>query len=447
MERKITQKLKDWKEYSNGKTALLVAGARRVGKSYIVEEFAKNEYDDYLLIDFSKATGEVKDIFIHYSDDLETFFTMLQGYFQKNLPRRKSVVIFDEVQLFPPARQMIKHLVADGRYDYIETGSLISLREKTKDILIPSEEREIEMYPMDFEEFLTALGAEQTYESMRYFYDENKPLGQALHRKLMTLFRQYIIVGGMPQAVKTFIETKNFKEVDKIKRDILNLYRGDIRKHGGKEAVRIERVFDMIPSQLSGTNKRFMFAAISDDARYREYENALFWLQDAKLVNICHNTTEPSVGLAARMDISAFKCFLCDTGLLISQTFSEKDLAREEIYKKLLFDKLDFNNGLTMENVVAQILVASGCDLYYYSEVEDRMEIDFLLTKGRLTSRKNILPIEVKSGKKLAASSLKKYREKFRNHVDESFILYDGDLKEKDGINYLPLYMAAFIGD
>ena len=445
MKRKITDQMKEWKATANGKSALLIVGARRVGKSYSAVNFAKENYKSHLLIDFTKASDEVKELFNHQADNFDTFFTMLQALYDVTFYERDTVLIFDEVQAFPRARELIKHLVTDGRYDYIETGSLMSIRKNVENILVPSEEHEITMHPMDFEEFLWVIGEEETYQNLHYFLDKKVPLGQALHRKMMTLFRQYLIVGGMPQAVKVFAESRNFKLVDVEKRHILNLYNDDIDKHGGKEALRIKRIYNLIPAQLSETNKRFMFSAISDNARHREYENALLWLADAKIVNLCFNTTEPTVGLVSRMDISAFKCYQCDTGLLISQTFSEKDLAREEIYKKILFDKLDFNNGMIMENAVAQMLMAAGHDLYYYSETEDRMEVDFLLTKGKLTSRKNIVAVEVRSGKRFSLTSLKKYRKKFANRVEQACVLYDGDLMEEDGVLYLPVYMAGMM--
>ena len=447
MKRKIMQELIDWKQNSAGKYAALIVGVRRVGKSYIVEKFAKEHYKSYLMIDFTKVSDEIKDLFNHQPDDFDTFFTMLQTFYGTTFYNRDTLIIFDEVQAFPRARELIKHFVADGRYDYIETGSLMSIRENVQDILIPSEEHEIEMRPMDFEEFLWALGEEHTYENIRYFYEQKKPLGQAVHRKMMTLFRQYLIVGGMPQAVQTFVDTRDFKKADIEKRHILDLYGEDIDKHGGKNATKIRQIYNLIPNQLSNANKRFMFSAISDTARHREYEEALLWLKDARLVNLCFNTTEPTVGLITRMDISAFKCYQSDVGLLLSQTFSAKDLSREEIYKKLLFDKLEFNNGLIVEDVVAQMLVAAGHGLYYYAESEDRMEIDFLLTKSHLTSRKNIIPIEVKSGKKYLTNSLTKYRTKFSQQIEKSYILYDGDLKvdTANNITYLPLYMAGLL--
>lgn len=445
MRRKATTLLKDWKASSHGRSAALIVGARRVGKSHIAEEFAKKNYKSYLLIDFSRAGDQVKEIFLHQAEDLDTFFTLLQALYDKTFYERDTVLIFDEVQSFPRARELIKHLVADGRYDYIETGSLMSIRKNVKDILIPSEEHEINMYPMDFEEFLWALGENATMDGIKSAYNSRQPLGQALHRKMMTLFRQYLIVGGMPEAVKEYANTRNFKNVDAIKRSILNLYQNDIEKHGEKDVLRIKQIYNLIPAQLSNANKRFMFSAVSDTARYREYENALLWLAEAKIVNLCFNTTEPTVGLVTRLDVSAFKCYQCDTGLLISQTFSTSDLAKEEIYKKLLFDKLEFNNGLVMENAVAQMLTAAGHELYYYSETEDRMEIDFLLTKGKLTSRKNIAPVEVKSGKKYLVNSLDKYRKKYTQQVGEAIVLHDGDIKEEDEVVYLPVYMAGLL--
>ena len=444
MDRKITKDLKEWKK-TNGKTAALIAGARRVGKSYIVEEFAKKEYKSYILIDFRDVKDEIKTLFYEQINDLDTFFTLLQEFYGIKLYERESAIIFDEVQLFPRARELIKTFVADGRYDYMETGSLMSIRKNVQDILLPSEEREFAMCPMDFEEFVLALGDELTFQTLRTAFEKKTPLGQAVHRKIMTMFRMYMIVGGMPQAVQEYLNTKDFREVDKIKRDILKLYREDIYKHGGDDSLRITQMFDQIPAQLSGANKRFMLSNISDDARLREYENALIWLSESRIVNLCFNTTEPTVGLMTRMDVSSFKCYMGDTGLLLSQAFSEKDLAREEIYKKMLFNKLEFNNGMMMENVVAQLLTAGGNKLYYYSETGDRMEVDFLLTKNNLTSRKNIIPVEVKSGKHYLPNSLNKYRNKFSQQVGESYILHDGDIEEKDGVTFLPVYMAGLL--
>ncbi len=447
IKRKIEQELLNWKLKSEGRSAALISGARRVGKSYVAEHFAQKYYKTYILIDFSAATEEIKELFINQSNDLDTFFGMLQALLSTKLYDRESVIIFDEVQLFPKARELIKRLVADGRYDYIETGSLMSIRKNTQDILIPSEEHEIDMYPLDFEEFLWALGEDMLFNIVRNAYENKKPLGDAVHRKIMALFRQYMIIGGMPQAVAKYAATKDFAAVDEIKRDILHLYRSDIYKHGGGEADRIEAVYNTIPNQLSNANKRFMFSEIGSGARHREYADALLWLKDSKIVNICYNTTEPTVGLIMRMDMASFKCYQADTGLLVSQCFSKKMLSKEEIYKKMITGKLEFNNGMLMENVVAQMLKAGGNDLYFYSETEDRMEIDFITTKDVITSRKNIVPIEVKSGKNYLARSLEKFQKKYGQQVGKAIILHDGDLAVNDENKtiYLPVYMAGLI--
>lgn len=446
MKRKITDKLKEWKKESDGKTAALITGARRIGKSYSVEEFAEAEYKAHLIVNFADADDALRDLFDHAPQDLGSFFVMLQGYYNIELIPGDSVIIFDEVQLLPKAREMMKRLVADNRFHYIETGSLMSICRNTKDILIPSEEREFKMTPMDFEEFLWAIGETKAYDSIRYAYDNMKPLGQAMHRKMMTLFRQYLIVGGMPQAVEEYVNSRNFKKVDAIKRDILKLYRDDIYKHGGDDAPKIEQIYNEIPTQLSQVNKRFMFNSLSNDARYREYAEALIWLADSRMVNLCYNTTEPSVGLTTRKDMAAFKCYQADTGLLISQTFNEKTLSKEEIYRKLLFDKLEFNKGMIAENIVQQMLAAAGHPLFYYYNTEDgKTEIDFLLVKDSITSRHNILPVEVKSGDAKRTASLDKYRKKFSQQVGMSYILHDGDIIAEDNVTYLPLYMAGLL--
>ncbi|MBQ9180507.1 DUF4143 domain-containing protein, partial [Candidatus Saccharibacteria bacterium] len=327
----------------------------------------------------------------------------------------------------------------------IETGSLMSIRENTADILIPSEEQEVKMWPMDFEEFTWALGEDMLFDTLRAMLREKHPLGQALHRKIMTLFRLYLITGGMPQAVAKYIDSTDLKQVDQVKRNILALYRNDIIKHGDRNSLKIQQIFDQIPTELSSPNKRFMLTDISSDARMREYEDALLWLMEARLVNLCYNTMEPTVGLAARLDSTMFKCYHADTGLLISQTFAEEVLSRDEIYKKLLFYKLEFNNGMVLENVVAQLLTAAGHDLYYYAEPTDRIEIDFLLTKGQLTSRHNITPIEVKSGKEYMTKSLTRYSEKYARQIGTQYIFHDGDISVDGDVMKLPVYMAGLI--
>lgn len=450
MRRKIYEDILKWKEESNGKTALLIEGARRVGKSYIAEKFAKENYKSYVLIDFSKVSNEVKELFDNYLDNLDYLFTYLSEYYGKKLYERETLFIFDEIQLCPRARGAIKHLVADGRYDYIETGSLISIKKNVKDILIPSEEEKIKMYPFDFEEFLWAMGNDTIMDFIKECYKNKKPLGQALHRKAMDYFKEYMIVGGMPQAVEMYTNTRNFEKVDKIKRNILNLYREDIRKYAEDLNLKVEQIFDTIPSQLQKHEKKFNISSLDENARYRNYEGTFYWLNDACLVNIAYNTTEPNIGLGQRIDSNALKCYMADTGLLLSMTFNEKSIVNEQIYKKILFDKLSFNEGMLMENVVSQMLISSGRKLYFFSRnerknAEDTMEIDFLISKDLITSKHNIIPIEVKSGDRYTFSSLNKLNTKYKEYLSQAIILHTKDLKEEEGILYLPLYMTPLL--
>lgn len=450
MKRKIYDQLVDWKQDGAGRTALLIDGARRVGKSYVAEEFAKAEYKSYLLIDFNRVGDEVKDLFLHYLNDLDTLFMYLSGYYNVKLYEHESLIIFDEVQMFPRARAAIKYLVADGRYDYLETGSLMSIKKNVKDIVIPSEERHIKMYPMDFEEFLWAMGNDTLMDIIRKRFESRKSMGQVMHRKAMDYFRQYLIVGGMPQAVQEYAESKDFDRVDRIKRDILTLYRADIVKHATGYEMKVESIFDEIPAQLQKHEKRFKFSSLKKEARLREYEDALFWLDDAMIANICYNSTEPNIGLKLNMDRMTLKCYMGDTGLLISHAFDENGLVSEEIYKKLLFDKLEVNKGMIMENIVAQMLAASGHKLYFYSnpsrdDKDARMEIDFLIAKSKISNRHNISPIEVKSGKNYTLISLRKFMERYTEQTGTPCVLHTSDLKEENGIVYLPLYMTPLL--
>ena len=450
MKRKIYDILLNWKNTSNGDTAVLIDGARRVGKSYIAEDFAKENYKSYILVDFNKVNEDVRNLFINYLDDLDTLFMYLSSYYNTKLYKRESVIIFDEVQMFPKARAAIKYLVADGRFDYIETGSLMSIRKNVKDITIPSEERHIRMYPMDFEEFLWAAGNDMLMPVIRDHFEKKKSMGQMLHRKAMDYFRQYIIVGGMPQAVEKYIQTKDFEAVDIIKRNILTLYREDIMKHSAGNELEIEAVFDEIPAQLSKHEKKFRLSDIKPSARMREYKQPFYWLDDAMIVNICYNSSEPNIGLKMNMERKTLKCYMADTGLLISHAFDENGIVSEEIYKKLLFDKLSFNSGMIMENIVAQMLTASGHKLYFFSKssrkkAEDRMEIDFLIAKSKITNSHNISPIEVKSGDRYTLSSVKKFMNKYREQANTPYVLHTKDLKEENGITYLPLYMTMLL--
>ena len=449
MKRKIYDSMRKWKE-ENGRTALLIDGARRVGKSYIAQEFAKKEYKSYILIDFNRAPAEITELFVHYLNDLNMLFLYLSNFYGVKLYERESLIIFDEVQLFPKARAAIKYLVEDGRYDYIETGSLMTIKKNVADIVIPSEERHMKMYPLDFEEFLWALDNDTLMDFIRLCFEGKKPMGQVLHRKAMDYFRQYLIVGGMPQAVKTYRDSHDFDQVDRVKRDILELYRADIIKHAEGYQMKVAQIFDDIPAQLQKHDTKFKFSSLKKEARFREYEDALFWLSDAMITNICYNSTAPNIGLKLNMDRMTLKCYMADTGLLISHAFDENGLVSEEIYKKLLFDKLEINKGMIMENIVAQMLTASGHKLYFYSnpsrnDASLRMEIDFLTAKSKISNRHNISPIEVKSSKNYTLTSLRKFKEKYKEQLHIPYVLHPNDLKEEDGILFLPLYMTPLI--
>lgn len=448
MKRKIYDDLLKWKNEEQGAVALLIEGARRVGKSYIVEEFAKKEYKSYILIDFAHISKSMKAVFDEYLNETDNFLMFLQNVAGVQLYERESLIIFDEVQKYPMARQAIKHLVADRRYDYIETGSLVSINENTEDILIPSEERPIQMNPMDFEEFLWALGDEMTWPFVKHCFENKTPMGP-MHRKTMTLFRQYLIVGGMPQAVLKFVETKNFQKVDVAKRDILSLYRKSIDKHVKGYTEKVKAVWDQIPGELQRHEKKFKLADIEQGARYRSYESSFLWLKDARFVNTCYNVTEPQVGMRLKRDDLAFKCYMGDTGLLIAHAFDEKLIQGEELYQKLMLDKLEINEGMLVENIVAQMLLASGHSLYFYSKnsdvAEDRMEIDFLVEKPTLTNAHNICPVEVKSGKNYTFSSMEKFRKKFPDQIHIPYIIHCMDYKEDKGYRFIPIYMTPLL--
>ncbi len=449
MKRKIYNDLLRWKQEERGRCALLIDGARRVGKSYIVREFANNEYRSALIIDFSIARAEVKQLFSDYAGDIDTLFINLMSIYNVTLYRRDSLVVFDEVQECPQARQAIKHLVADGRYDYIETGSLVSINRNVKNIIIPSEERHITLHPMDFEEFLWAVGNETMMEAIRMNFERKHPMGP-LHRKAMELLRHYMIVGGMPQAVLSFVENKSFETTDRVKRDILALYKADIAKYATGYEAHVADIFDKIPSQLQRHERRFKLSSVSKGARMRDFHSSFFWLSEAMTVNIAYNTTEPNVGLGMNLDRSMLKCYLADTGLLLSMAFDENAIVSEELYRKLLLDKLEVNAGMLLENLVAQMLRAAGHKLYFYSnnsreEAADRMEVDFLISKPTITSRHNISPIEVKSGHRFTITSLNKMMAKYGNYLSTPYVVHTADRAEKDGITYLPVYMVPLL--
>ena len=419
-ERKIYQRMLNWKRDSNGKTALLIKGARRVGKSTIAEEFAKKEYSSYILIDFSIAPKEVHSLFKDLSD-LNYLFLRLQLIYHVNLENRKSVIIFDEVQREPFARQAIKHLVKDGRYDYIETGSLISIKENVKDILIPSEEQSIRMFPMDFEEFAWALGEGMIIEYIRDCFANRVPLHDSIHKKAMFLFKQYMLVGGMPKAIDKFIShNKQFFECENEKRNIIKTYRDDIHKIDRAYRSKVLSVFDQIPSFLSQHEKRVKIKSISNDTTAIDYEETFFWLRDSMICNECFLCTDPNLGLSLNEKRNFVKCYMGDTGLLLTHTFDENNEEQTNYHKELLSNKLSINKGMFFENIIAQTLVSNGHKLYFYTRYNEEkhrndIEIDFLLTTGNKASQK-LIPLEVKSSKSYKVESMKKFIVNSRNN-------------------------------
>ena len=445
LKRKIYNELLIWKKNSNGATAMMIDGARRVGKSFIAEEFAKAEYKSYIIIDFGIASKDILDLFVNDSSDLDLFFAKLAAFYSTTLYKRESLIIFDEVQQYPRARQLIKYLVADGRFDYLETGSLIRLKKNVQDIIIPSEEEHIELFPLDFEEFLWAMGDEVTYPLIKHCYETKTPLGDALHRKIMNDFRQYILVGGMPQAVLAYVNGKDFEAADIVKRRILKLYRDDVAKFAEGYENKVFAVFDGIPGQLSKKEKKYKLSSLGKQARFRTFEDSFVWLNEAMIVNACFNATDPHMGLALSSDNTTQKCYMADTGLLVTHTFSDKKYTENELYRAILFDKLSINEGMLIENIVAQMLRLRRERLYFFSRSdssnrENHMEIDFLITDG-----KKISPVEVKSGNYRSHSSLDKFCNRYSGVVGNSYILYNKDVMIKNGIIHLPLYMAGLI--
>ena len=439
--RKIYDKFLEWKKNSDGKTALLVEGARRIGKSTIVEEFAKNEYESYILIDFTKASKEILNLFDDISD-LNYIFLRLQLIYHKELHQRKSLIIFDEVQFCPKARQAIKHLVADHRYDYMETGSLISIRKNVKDILIPSEERQVQMYPMDFEEFKWALGDTVTIKLLRESFEKYQPLGDDLNRRMMRDFRLYMLVGGMPKAVSTYIETNNLRLVDEEKRDILRLYESDFMKidSTGKAAM----LFKSIPSQLEKNASRYQVSSVLENQRNSTVLELISEMESSKTVLVSYKSDDPNAGLTRTKDLENFKLFVCDTGLFTTMLFMDKDFTENIIYEKLLSDKLSVNLGYLYENVVAQILKANGNSLFYYTFLDEKsrhnFEIDFLLARNN-----KVCPIEIKSSGYKTHASLDAFSEKYSSRILNKYLVYTKDLGKDKDVFSIPVYMTMFL--
>ncbi|MBQ9649041.1 MAG: ATP-binding protein [Prevotella sp.] len=437
--RKLYDRLLEWKRVEDGKSAILVEGARRVGKSTLVEQFAKNEYESYILIDFNEASEEVKSLFSDLMNK-DYIFLQLQAIYNVVLKERKSVIIFDEVQKCPLARQAIKYLVKDGRYDYIETGSLISIKKNTKNITIPSEEERVTLYPMDYEEFRWALGDEASVSLLRTFYEKRLPLDKA-HRDKMRDFRLYMLVGGMPQAVNAYIETNNFSLVDHVKRGIIKVYQEDFQKIDG--SGRLETLFMEIPSQLSQTNNRYKPYAVLGDVDDDKLLEFLKDLEDSKTTLFSYHSNDPNVGMSLTKDISKFKIFCADTGLFVTLAFWDKDHTENIIYQKLLNDKLSTNLGYVYENVIAQMLAASGNKLFYYTWPKDEThsyEIDFLLSRGA-----KLHPIEVKSSGYKTHKSLDVFCQKYSHIVEKRYLIYTKDLKKDEDTLILPVYMTPFL--
>ena len=441
--RKIYREILEWKENRSDKYALLVKGARRVGKSTIVEEFAKKEFKSYIMIDFAHVSKDIKDLF-EDTYDLDFFFLQLQQLSGTKLYEKESVIIFDEVQLHPKARQAIKYLVADGRYKYIETGSLLSIKKNTKDILIPSEEHKISMYPMDFEEFLWAIGDEVSIETIKILLEKKRPAGNAIHRNLMRIFRLYMLIGGMPQAVETYLEKNNLQAVDEIKREIVDLYEEDFTKIDASGLV--GDIYDAIPANLSSNASRYILSNAREGTRSERVRDLLPDILSSYTVNIAYHANNPAVGMALEKDVGKYKLFTSDVGLFVTLAFRDKNYVENIIYNKLLSDKLEANLGYVYENAVAQMLVAKGNNLFYYTMGNNSSnhlyEIDFLISTGN-----KICPIEVKSGNYRCHKSLDQFCEKFRSRIGNKYLVHTKDYKWENGINYIPVYMLPVLED
>ena len=444
--RKIYKKFLEWKRMG-GQKALLVEGARRIGKSTIVEEFARNEYKSYILIDFAKARDVVKEAFVNNLNDLDTFFMLISSEFKVKLHERQSLIIFDEVQKFPRAREAVKYLVQDGRYDYIETGSLISIHENVADIVIPSEERCIKMYPLDFEEFCWAFGEEQLLDYIKLCFVKERPLTNDLHRKAMMLFRQYLLVGGMPKPLDVFLEnSRDFALCDEEKRDILRLYREDIMKIGNQYRSKVLAIYDQIPGLLSKHEKRVVLNKIVEGSDFMQYEDTFFWLADSMIANECFNCADPNVGLSINEDRTYVKCYMGDTGLLVSHAFSENDVSDGELYREILHGKLSLNEGMLYENAIAQMLVAAGHKLFFYTHYNETkhrndIEIDFLLSNHSKLKYK-VFPVEVKSTENYSTTSLERFKEKYHERIGGCYVIHPKNLSLKGDIVCIPPYMT-----
>lgn len=443
-ERKVYKKMLWWKENKAPNYALFLKGARRVGKSTLANKLGREQYKSYIEIRFDKAPDEIKDLFVNSLEDLDSFFNKIQLFYKTKLYKNESLIILDEIQLFPLARQALKTLLEDKRYDYVETGSLASIKKKSKKILIPSEEYHLDVYPLDFEEFLLAMGDNITFDIIKDHFEKNKPFGN-MYKKIMYSFREYMLVGGMPQAVYEYYKKKDFGDVDFVKQGIINLYESDIDTQEEENPTYVKNMFWHIPSELSKHDKKYNLSHIDPNARLREYKGPINWLNEAMIINISENVNDPSVAFNLSTIDPAFKCYMLDTGLLISLAYKNKDYLENELYRAILFDKLHVNEGMIVENAVAQLLRSKGDSIYYYKKVDKDtkktvLEIDFLIRRDN-----KVIPIEVKSSSAESISSLKKFKDMFNTKVGLQYVLYDGDIKRDGEIIYLPYFMVSIV--
>lgn len=447
IKRKIYDKILEWKVSCNGKKALLIEGARRIGKSTVAEEIGKNEYKTYVNIDFNNASKKILDSFDDMTN-LDMFFQTISLEYNVRLYPRESLIIFDEIQKFPKARETIKYLVADGRYDFIETGSLISIRENVENITLPSEERKIKMYPVDFEEFMIYMNEEILLEYIEECYNNKQPLEQKMHMKAMHLFKEYMLVGGMPQAVVAFAKNgRDFAAADVEKRDIIGLYRDDIKKAAKRYSLRVSALFENVPAYLSTHEKKIVLKEIEEGATFDRYEDPLFWLDDSMICNLCYKCNDPNVGFALNKNDSAVKCYMGDTGLLVSLAFSENEISDQQLYKQIMNDRLSLNEGMLYENVIAQMIASKGRKLYFYTRYNEEkhrndIEIDFLLSNESKTNFR-VFPIEVKYSKNYTTTSLGRFKDMLGKKIASEYIIHPKNLVVDGDIIKIPPYMLG----
>ena len=449
IKRKIYQRIVDWKQSCNGTKALLIEGARRIGKSTVAEEIGKNEYKSYVIIDFNKVNRKIKESFDDLTN-LDIFFQTISLEYNVRLYPRESLIIFDEIQKFPKAREAIKYLVADGRYDFIETGSLISIKENVESITLPSEERKMKMYPVDFEEFMIYMNEEILLEYIKECYEKKQPLEQNMHMKAMHLFKEYMLVGGMPQAIVAFAKNgRDFAAADVEKRDILGLYRDDIKKAAKRYNSRVSALFENIPAYLSTHEKKIVLKEIEEGATFDRYDEPLFWLDDSMICNLCYKCNDPNVGFALNKNEAAVKCYMGDTGLLVSLAFNENELMEQQLYKQIMDGRLSLNEGMLYENMISQMVAAKGRRLFFYTRYSEEkhrndIEIDFLLSNESKTNFR-VFPIEVKSSKNYTTTSLDKFKDIFGKRIAAGYVIHPKNLSVEGETVKMPPYMFSLV--